>query len=761
VSAAEKEIKWDHTKAWPLFLQECTPREKDKALEAIGYGHKTVNLHTFGPDDQRKFRDAVEWLQEHPDGEEPAPPTQPVQPQAPIPKSELHKAALAYADKQWPVFPCVHGTKKPATAHGFYDATTDVDQINKWWTENPEYNVAFCPDDAGLAIIDFDPGSERSADYPETYTVATPRGGFHLYYVGCLPPTTSKLGPHIDTRGVGSYALLAPSVVDGQEYKVIDDRPAVALPTQIEQRLAITADKITTPGTTQLDLPGNVATGRQRLQDLVQQERVAISGRGGNNLTYKVAAELHNLGISPEKSLELLEAEYNLFCSPPWSREELQTIIANSWKYAQNAPGAHANDAPANTFKDAKLPQGEDTLLEDKANAERLERLKQRAGKFPIVYPDQFKDRPRPRWLVRHLLQSNALQIIFGQSETFKTPLALEMCHAIVTGIPAFGRYEVLDPGDVVYVPGEAPDDVMRNRWPATRLQHNQQPYQRTVPGEFVVIEEDCPHPSKTGENPDDFDALIYAIEQRDLNPKAIVIDTLAVAMQGLNEDQAADMGLLLAGAHKVRRRFKCAVIFIHHPTKWHPDMMRGSGRQTNDVDIVWLSIRDDDTFNVRLKAHKMKSFAKPAKPYYFKGQLQDIGEVDEFKQPIKVPVFTAVDGPEVKKKPLHVLVCNVLYDNVCTDGTRPEGRMTINNVAREVWAMLHPGKAWNNKEPDCKKLLNRVENLTRPKKHLADFITRKNGKKFLAFPKGYTFDVDPVHPGEVIDVEAEDDSEG
>jgi hypothetical protein len=757
MSAAEQcETPPPVNKAWPLFLQECTPTEKNTAWQAIGYGSRPMNLHNLGPEDQEKFREAVDWQRLM--SLEPSPPTQ-----TKAPKSKLHEAALGYAAKLWPVFPCVPGAKTPATAHGFYDATTDVDQINKWWTDNPEYNVAFCPDDAGLAIVDFDPGSERSADYPETYTVATPRGGFHLYYVGCVPPTTSKLGPHIDTRGVGSYALLAPSVVDGQEYKVTRDVPAVALPTQIEQRLAITADKITTPGESRLDLPGNIATARSRLQQLVKEERVAISGRGGNNRTYQVAAELRDLGISPEKSLELLEAEYNPHCSPPWSRDELQTLIANAWNYAQNAAGAHASASPAETFRDAKLPeaQGQDDIdLEGKADAERLERLKQRAGKFPIVYPDQFKDRPRPKWLVRHLIQTNALQIIFGKSETFKTPLALEMCHAIVTGIAAFGRYEVLDPGDVVYVPGEAPDDVMRNRWPATRLQHGQQPYQRTVPGEFVVIEEDCPHPSKSGENPDDFDALIYAIEQRQLHPKAIVIDTLAVAMQGLNEDQAADMGLLLAGAHKVRRRFKCAVIFIHHPTKWHPDMMRGSGRQTNDVDIVWLSLRDGDTFNVRLKAHKMKSFAKPAKPYYFKGQLQDIGEVDEFEQPIRVPVFSAVDGPETKKRRLQDLVSNVLYDNVCTDGNRPEGRMPINAVTREVWAMLHPGEAWSNKEPDCKKLLNRVENLTRPEKQLADFVTRKGGKKFLAFPKGYSFDVDPVHPGEAIDVEAEDDSE-
>src|SRR3974390_1579827 len=129
-------------KAWPLFLQECTPVEKTKALNDIGYGHKDVNLHTFGPEDQEKFRDAIEWHR--------APPTQPGAPEEPQ-KSKLHLAALEYATaKQWPVFPCQPGTKKPATAHGFKNATLTLDQINQWWSDCPDYNVAFCPDDAGL-----------------------------------------------------------------------------------------------------------------------------------------------------------------------------------------------------------------------------------------------------------------------------------------------------------------------------------------------------------------------------------------------------------------------------------------------------------------------------------------------------------------------------------------------------------------------------------------------------------------------------------
>jgi len=40
--------------------------------------------------------------------------------------------ALGYARHGWPVFPCMPGSKEPATRHGFKDASTDPDRITAW-----------------------------------------------------------------------------------------------------------------------------------------------------------------------------------------------------------------------------------------------------------------------------------------------------------------------------------------------------------------------------------------------------------------------------------------------------------------------------------------------------------------------------------------------------------------------------------------------------------------------------------------------------
>lgn len=207
----------------------------------------------------------------------------------PTDASELLAVALATAARRWPVFPLRPGAKRPAL-HGVtrcprtgscagghqgweQRATTDPARIRRAWTAGA-FNVGLTCGPAGLVVVDLDTvdptdpadvvpprwaalGATGGADVlaalaeqageamPATYTVATPSGGQHLYFLapsGAMLRNTSGehgrgLGWKIDTRAHGGYVVAAGSATPDGVYRVVDDHPPVPLPGWLVQRL--------------------------------------------------------------------------------------------------------------------------------------------------------------------------------------------------------------------------------------------------------------------------------------------------------------------------------------------------------------------------------------------------------------------------------------------------------------------------------------------------------------------------------------------
>lgn len=141
------------------------------------------------------------------------------------------------------VFPCLP-TKRPATEHGFLDATQDAGRIRTWWERNPDHLVGIPTE--GLLVVDLDdrPGKPpawaawwalaepHGWDPTTTPMVGTPSGGVHVYWEQPegvrLRNSASKLAPGIDTRADGGYCIAAGSrLPDGRAYELLDPCPAV------------------------------------------------------------------------------------------------------------------------------------------------------------------------------------------------------------------------------------------------------------------------------------------------------------------------------------------------------------------------------------------------------------------------------------------------------------------------------------------------------------------------------------------------------
>jgi hypothetical protein len=153
----------------------------------------------------------------------------------------LLNAALAYARRGVPVFPCEPGGKRPLTYNGFWDATTEARRIRAWWGRWPAANVGVPTGRrSGLLVLDVDPrdgGFESLAvlereggPRPETARARTGGGGVHVFFRYPAGETVRNsagtLGSGLDVRGEGGYVVVPPSRTQSAYGWIDRSRPA-------------------------------------------------------------------------------------------------------------------------------------------------------------------------------------------------------------------------------------------------------------------------------------------------------------------------------------------------------------------------------------------------------------------------------------------------------------------------------------------------------------------------------------------------------
>lgn len=151
----------------------------------------------------------------------------------------MKSVAIAYAARQWQVFPLAAAGKQPATKHGFQDASTDAAQIAQWWGNGKRFNIGIATGErSGLVVIDLD-GPEGLAEWQSiaaphepitTLTSLTGGGGAHLLFRWPgLPINNSPISENIHVRADGGYVVAPPSIhPNGTPYRWQDESVAVA-----------------------------------------------------------------------------------------------------------------------------------------------------------------------------------------------------------------------------------------------------------------------------------------------------------------------------------------------------------------------------------------------------------------------------------------------------------------------------------------------------------------------------------------------------
>lgn len=185
----------------------------------------------------------------------------------------LLEAALAYAARGWPVFPCnprvdppdtpskqrkskaplVPGPDKDANdkpiphTGGLWRASTDPEQIRAWWAKFPKALIGM-PTGArsGVFVIDLDPKDapletvlrtlhDAVGPLPQGPRTETQSGGLHIWFKlpdeGAIPKNSAGRLERIDWRGDGGYVIVPPSTMaDGKAYRWLVSPDDLAFP---------------------------------------------------------------------------------------------------------------------------------------------------------------------------------------------------------------------------------------------------------------------------------------------------------------------------------------------------------------------------------------------------------------------------------------------------------------------------------------------------------------------------------------------------
>jgi RecA-family ATPase len=220
--------------------------------------------------------------------------------------------------------------------------------------------------------------------------------------------------------------------------------------------------------------------------------------------------------------------------------------------------------------------------------------------------------------IIEGVLGRNAMAVIYGDSNSGKTFLAIDMAASIERGVEWLGRRTV--PGLVIYLATEAPGSV------ETRIAA----YRRRTGAllkNLVVVQS----PVNLYDNTADMHAVIKLIREieREHGQRALLIvgDTLARLAAGANENSGEDMTVVLRNADTIREETGASFLWIHHTGKDAARGARGWSGLRAAIDTE-VEVTVDEATNVRTaEITKQRDLPGKGERFGFVLQVEVVGK--------------------------------------------------------------------------------------------------------------------------------------
>jgi len=245
--------------------------------------------------------------------------------------------ATHFVSRGWPVFPLAPGGKVPVVprergGHGCRDASLDLNRVEAWWRDYPDANVGVATGRrSGLLVVDIDPRkteqwleSVNALALPQTFTVKTWSGGWHLYFTYTFEKRITigtDLLPGIDWRGEGGYVVAPGSTVEGRLYEIARNLPIIPAPVALIERIE----------GARRQRREIVSTSRRVGEDGAEHMVIGESRR--NDSLMRIGCSIRRWGVELHALLEALRAINADHCEPPLEDAEVRQIAASCVNY--------------------------------------------------------------------------------------------------------------------------------------------------------------------------------------------------------------------------------------------------------------------------------------------------------------------------------------------------------------------------------------------------------------------------------------------
>lgn len=563
--------------------------------------------------------------------------------------SILGRAALTYARRGWRVFPLRPGTKMPLISErmggkGYWDATTDLEKIERWWRATPNANIGLNLIGSGLVAVDADtykPECEwaafsRGLDLPDTLIQRSARGGTHYIFTapqGADFPGSPCVGVEIKHKG---YILLEPSEFEGQEYSfATDDDPVPApqwlfAPARDDRKPALSA---------QVSARINVESEalQSYFRSAIDHELQTLRDtRVNRNIQTNTAAFAIGriVGAGYADEAEMTEELLRAALETGLEEKEIRTAVRSGMTAGKAQP--------------RELPPGYDipfdkALMEGIASAiwRRFEQVTVEKGaasaKTEIEWFDDVQPVIQSPYIVKGLIDQGAMSVIYGPSNSGKTFFTLDLAFHVAMAAP--WRDRRVRGGSVLYLAAEGGNGIA-NRIAALRETYGI----CDVPLALRRAGLDLLSPTA-----DTAHVIGLCREVAKREPLAlIVIDTLSRAMAGGDENAASDMTAFIKNVDRIRIETGAHILVVHHTGK---DVARGarghsSLRAATDTEI---ELQLDEFGNRLAKVTKQRDY-EGGEEFYFTLRPILLGRDQDGDEVSTCVVETRDNGPAARQ---------------------------------------------------------------------------------------------------------------